>query len=79
VAAAARGKRRGRAGLDNKRPCEVHRGLGNLGEWPAGGERERGGELTAAAAMAGGELGMARCGEERAAFIGGLGSVVTTA
>jgi hypothetical protein len=25
------------------------------------------------------ELGVARCGEERAAFIGGLGSVVTTA
>jgi hypothetical protein len=27
--------------------------------------------------MAGGELGMARCGEERAAFLGGLGSMVT--
>jgi hypothetical protein len=50
-------------GLDNKRPCEVHRGLGNLGEWPAGGEHERGGKLTAAAAMAGGAAGMARGGE----------------
>jgi hypothetical protein len=44
----------------------------------AGGERERAHKLKAAA-MAGGELGMARCGEERAAFIGGLGPVVTTA
>jgi hypothetical protein len=50
--------------LDNKRPCEVHRGLGNLGEWSAGAEREREGELTAAAAMAGGAAGMARGGEE---------------
>jgi hypothetical protein len=50
-------------GFDNKRPCEVHRGLGNLGEWPAGGEHERGGELTAAAAMASGVAGMARGGE----------------
>jgi hypothetical protein len=64
--------------LDNKRPCEVHWGLGNLGEWLAGGEHERGGELTAAATMAGGELGMARCGEERATFIGSLGFMVTT-
>jgi hypothetical protein len=53
-------------------------GARNLGEWPADGERKRGGELTAAAAMEGGELGMARCGEERVAFIGGLGFVVTT-
>jgi hypothetical protein len=29
-------------------------GPGNLGKWPAGGERKRGGELTAAVAMAGG-------------------------
>jgi hypothetical protein len=65
--------------LDNKQPCEVHRGLGNLGEWPTGDERERGGELTVTAAMAGGELGVAHCREEQAAFIGGLGSVVTTA
>jgi hypothetical protein len=65
--------------LGNKRTGKVHWGLGNLGEWPADGERERGGELTAAAAMAGGKLEMARCGEERAAFIGGLGFVVTTA
>jgi hypothetical protein len=64
AAAAARGKQRGCAVLGNKRPCEVHRGLGNLGEWPAGGERKRGGELTAAAAMAGEERGVARGGEE---------------
>jgi hypothetical protein len=44
-------------GLDNKRPREVHWGLGNLGKWSAGGERKRGGELTAAAAMAGGAAG----------------------
>jgi hypothetical protein len=63
VAATARGNGEEGTGLDNKRPCEVHRGLGNLGEWSAGGEHERGGELTAAAAMAGGVAGMARGGE----------------
>jgi hypothetical protein len=56
--------------LGNTRPCEVHWGLGNLGEWSAGGERKRGCELTAAAAMAG---GAARDGARRGempAFIG---------
>jgi hypothetical protein len=57
--------------LGNTRPCEVHRGLGNLGEWSAGGERERGCELTAAE-MAGGAAGMAHGGEKGAASIGAL-------
>jgi hypothetical protein len=70
----------GKEGLafDNKRTRNVPWGLVRLLERLAGGERKRGSELTAAAAMAGGELGMACCGEERAAFIGGLGPVVTT-
>jgi hypothetical protein len=65
--------------FDNKRTVKVPWGLVRLLERLAGGERKRGSELTAAAAMTGGELGMARCGEERAAFIGGLGPMVTTA
>jgi hypothetical protein len=40
------------AGLDNTQSREVHWGLGKLGEWLAGGERERVHELKAAAAMA---------------------------
>jgi hypothetical protein len=50
--------------LGNKKAGKVHWGLGNLGKWPVGGERKRGGELTAAAAMAGEERGVARGGEE---------------
>jgi hypothetical protein len=50
--------------LGNTRPCEVHWGLGNLGEWLAVGERERVHKLKAAAAMAGGAAGMARGGEK---------------
>jgi hypothetical protein len=61
------------------RTGKVHWGLVRLLERLASGERERAHELKAAAAMASGELGMARCGEERADFIGGLGPVVTTA
>jgi hypothetical protein len=38
----------------------------------AGGERERGCELTAAVAMAGGAKGVARRGEKGVAFIGAL-------
>jgi hypothetical protein len=49
--------------LGNTRPCEVYRGLVKLLEQLAGGEREWGCELTAAAAMAGGAAGMARGGE----------------
>jgi hypothetical protein len=40
-------------------------GSRGLGEWLAGGERKRGGEHTAVAAMAGEELGVARGGEAR--------------
>jgi hypothetical protein len=58
----ARGKQRGGVLLGNTRPCELHWGLGNLGEWLAGGERERVHELKAAAAMAGGATWMARAG-----------------
>jgi hypothetical protein len=67
------GNSEGGALLGNTRAREVHWGLVNLGEWSAGGEHERGGELTAAAAMAGGAAGWRAEGEERAAFIGGLG------
>jgi hypothetical protein len=52
------------AGLENTRSREVHWGLGKLGEWLAGGERERVHELKAVAAMVAGAAGMARKGEE---------------
>jgi hypothetical protein len=61
----------GSAGLGNTRPREVHWGLVKLGEWSAGGERERGRDLKAAA-MAGGSS-VARGGEEEGAYIGRLG------
>jgi hypothetical protein len=51
--------------LGNTRPCEVHWGLGNLGEWSAGGECERGCELSAAAAMARGGDGARRGRKEQ--------------
>jgi hypothetical protein len=72
------GQLRGSAGLDNKRPWEVHWGLGDLGKWPAGGERERGGELTAAVAMAARCDGMAR-GGGTAGFYRWLGGPWVTA
>jgi hypothetical protein len=49
----------------NTRTWEIHWCLVKLLERLAGGERERGCELTAAAAMAGGTAGMARGGEKR--------------
>jgi hypothetical protein len=56
----------------------VHWGLGDLGKWPAGGERERGGELTAAVAMAARCDGMAR-GGGTAGFYRWLGGPWVTA
>jgi hypothetical protein len=50
--------------LGNKRTWEAHECLVKLLEQLVSGEREWGGELTAAAAMAGGAAGMARGGEE---------------
>jgi hypothetical protein len=47
----------GGVGFGNTRPREVYWGLVKLAEWSAGGERERGHELKAAAAMAGGGSG----------------------
>jgi hypothetical protein len=49
--------------LGNKRAWEVHGCLRKLPEQLAGGERERKHELSAAAAMAGEERGVARGGE----------------
>jgi hypothetical protein len=48
--------------LNNTRPWEAHGRLVELLEQLAGGERKRGGELTAAAAMAAVRLGVARGG-----------------
>jgi hypothetical protein len=50
--------------LGNTRTWGVYWGLVKLLERLADGERERGCELTAAAAMAGGAAGMARGGEK---------------
>jgi hypothetical protein len=65
--------------LGNKRTCELHRGLGKLPEQLAGGEHERGGEHTAAAAMAVVRLGVAHWGARRGLNSLGLGFAVTTA
>jgi hypothetical protein len=46
VATAARVSGEEGAGLDNTCPREVLWGLGKLGEWLAGGERQRGMDLT---------------------------------
>jgi hypothetical protein len=62
------------AGLDNTRHREVHWGLVKLVEWLAGGERERGRELKAAA----GELGGAWRGGGRCLNRPAWGPWVTT-
>jgi hypothetical protein len=61
-----REKWRGSAVLGNKQAWEVHGCLGERPQQLVDGERERGGELQAAAAMAGGEArGGARRGNDR--------------
>jgi hypothetical protein len=78
VAATARGIRRGRRFLGQEANWEGSRGsseaTGAAGRRQArAGARAQGGGGNGAV-----ELGVARCGEERATFIGGLGSVATT-
>jgi hypothetical protein len=64
VAAAAQGKQRGRCCAGQHANLGVYWGLVKLLERLAGGECERGCELTATTAMAGGVAGMARGGEK---------------
>jgi hypothetical protein len=72
VAAAARGNGEGGAVLGNTRPWEVHWGLVKVLERLVGGERERGCEFTAAAAMADGGARDGALRGEGVAFIGRL-------
>jgi hypothetical protein len=64
------GNGEGGAALGNTRPWEVHWGLVKLLERLAGGERERGCEFTAAAAMAGGGARDGALQGEGVTFIG---------
>jgi hypothetical protein len=72
VAAAARGKQRGKRCAGQHANLGVHWGLVKLLERLAGGERERAHEFKAATAMAGGGARDGARRGEGAAFIGAL-------
>jgi hypothetical protein len=78
VAVTARGNRRGRGFLGQQANWEGSLGASEATR-AAGRRRARAGARAQGGGNGAVELGVARCGEERAAFIGGLGSVVTTA